>query len=148
VSALAVCSLRPGGPEVPGRCAWCLGTLPPRRRRWCGDRCKGTYLDNHFWGWARHLAIVRAGGFGEATCDQCGRRIRGAPEVNHVEPRAGAGYDDGCHHHQTNLQVLCHGCHVAETTRQIRERRGIPEGGRPPVDRFPGVRPIELWAAS
>lgn len=43
-------------------------------------------------------------------------------EVNHVEPRAGAGYGAGCWNHQTNLQVLCHPCHVAETTRQVNER--------------------------
>lgn len=46
-------------------------------------------------------------------------------EVNHVEPRVGAGYDKGCWNHQTNLQVLCHACHVKETTRQLRERKPI-----------------------
>lgn len=44
-------------------------------------------------------------------------------EVNHIEPREGRGYQSGCHHHLTNLETLCHDCHVAETTRQGRERR-------------------------
>jgi hypothetical protein len=41
-----------------------------------------------------------------------------AAEVNHVEARRGAGYDEGCWNHQTNLQVLCHACHLAETADQ------------------------------
>lgn len=44
-------------------------------------------------------------------------------EVNHREPRNGDGYGVGCWHHLDNLETLCHGCHVEETTRQ---RRGLP----------------------
>lgn len=44
-------------------------------------------------------------------------------EVNHIEPRVGRGYNSGCHHHLTNLETLCHHCHVAETKRQGAERR-------------------------
>lgn len=47
-----------------------------------------------------------------------------AMEVNHKIPRAGAGYHQGCHHHLADLETLCHPCHVVETTRQGRERRG------------------------
>lgn len=50
-------------------------------------------------------------------------------EVNHIEPRAGRGYNSGCHHHLTNLETLCHACHVVETKRQGRERRLIKEAG-------------------
>lgn len=44
-------------------------------------------------------------------------------EVNHIDPRAGRGYHQGCHHHLSALEVLCHPDHVAETNRQMRERR-------------------------
>lgn len=43
-------------------------------------------------------------------------------EVNHVEPRVGAGYGSGCHHHLDGLETLCHGCHAAVTTAQRRLR--------------------------
>lgn len=45
-------------------------------------------------------------------------------EVNHIEPRVGRGYGWGCHHHLTNLETLCHLCHVDETNRQKAARRG------------------------
>lgn len=46
-------------------------------------------------------------------------------EVNHIDPRVGRGYGWGCHNHLSNLETLCHGCHVAETKRQAAERRGV-----------------------
>ena len=54
-------------------------------------------------------------------------------EVNHIEPREGRGYQSGCHHHLTNLETLCHDCHLVETKRQGAERRARrrrPEGAR------------------
>ena len=45
-------------------------------------------------------------------------------EVNHIEPRVGRGYGFGCHNHLSNLETLCHPCHVIETRRQAAERRG------------------------
>ncbi len=39
-------------------------------------------------------------------------------EVNHVEPRRGAGYGSGCHHHLDGLETLCHRHHVAVTAAQ------------------------------
>ena len=48
-------------------------------------------------------------------------------EVNHKVPRNGQGYHHGCHHHQADLETLCHGCHVEVTTAQGRARR---EAGR------------------
>lgn len=45
-------------------------------------------------------------------------------EVNHIDPRVGRGYLWGCHNHLTNLETLCHGCHVVETNRQAAQRRG------------------------
>lgn len=72
------------------------------------------------------------------------RRASVLLEVNHIVPRNGAGYDQGCHHHLDLLETLCHGCHVVETTRQIRERRGLHPDG-PPRSRF--AAPMELWSS-
>lgn len=67
-------------------------------------------------------------------------------EVNHVEPRNGAGYDKGCWNHQSNLQVLCHPCHVAETTRQIQERPILAALAAGTVDAREAQRLIDLAA--
>lgn len=136
--------------RVAGTCVWCAGPLTGRQQRWCGRSCIRAHLINHTWSGAREEAIRRAmipleertlrdGDVvpeGPVYCDDCGRRIRGRAEVNHVLPRWGAGYGPGCHHHQTNLQVLAHPCHVAETLRQKRER--ILVG-------IPGERPHNIW---
>lgn len=45
--------------------------------------------------------------------------------MNHIVPRNGAGYGWGCHHHQTNLQTLCHSCHVKVTNAQAAARREL-----------------------
>ena len=170
------CPLRPKN-LPPGLCHGCGVDLLPGTHRWCSQDCADRAIGNHNWSWARGLALRRAGErwdrdeerWSGALCDQCGQDARAvkhvetswypdgrdrvdywSPEVNHVDPRTGAGYGDGCHHHQTNLQVLCRPCHIAETTRQTRQRLGIPDGGRPrpkSVDRFPGERPVPLWSA-
>ncbi len=44
-------------------------------------------------------------------------------EINHRVPLVGRGYHAGCVHHLSNLEALCHDCHVVTTTRQIRERK-------------------------
>lgn len=138
-------------------CYGCAGPLTGYARKWCSQACSDRWWTNHAWGFARPEAIRRSGGLSREawneglpspyewwTCDDCGGHD-GTPEVNHVEPRAGAGYGPGCHHHQTNLQVLCHACHVAETTRQTRERLGIPEGGRSRSVTSREAIPEPLW---
>ena len=107
------------GPRACQRC----GVLVQRgRRKWCSEECSDAWWVNHSWSFARAHAIERAGG-SEACCAHCGVLVgfRDA-EVNHIVPRRGAGYGRGCHHHQGNLEVLCHECHVRETTLQRRER--------------------------
>lgn len=51
-------------------------------------------------------------------------------EVNHIVPRLGAGYHEGCHHHLDLLETLCHTCHVRVTSEQARARR-------PSIDQVP-----------
>lgn len=140
---------------VAGRCARCGATLTGRRTRWCSRACELVYEQNHYWNSAR-AAALRAG---LNRCRRCGwspmsRQLTLFPglskhgyngdnwlEVNHIIPRNGKGYGTGCHHHLTNLEVLCHGCHVKVTKRQriarsrIKTRRGdraqaaLAEGG-------------------
>lgn len=83
-------------------------------RNWCSTDCAQAVLRNHFWGYARTEAVYRSRG----TCAHCKVRIIGTPEVNHIAPRYGQGYGKGCWNHQDNLEVLCHGCHVAVTGKQ------------------------------
>lgn len=147
-------------------CFLCGDPLGKGRQRWCSDPCVAIYWRNHGWSVASHFAATRArlalasGVAAVASfpwhsfsddeywliardlspqCERCGKR--GEIEINHVVARAGGGYGEGCHHHQTNLEPLCHACHVAETTAQIRERRGMPLGGR-------NALPEPLWGSA
>ena len=153
-----------------GRCNFCGNELPLTKaghqslvKRWCSSRCSTIFDINHRWTAARFFAILRArlpliveiarwdlnsvfdGSYRlPARCERCYGRTS-SPEINHVVPRNGGGYSNGCHHHQTNLEPLCHPCHVAETTAQIRERRGLPPEGR--VRRVE-PQPESLWSAA
>ena len=55
-------------------------------------------------------------------CKMCLQLTRD-PEVNHITPRNGKGYGNGCWNHQDNLEVLCHDCHVKVTMWQGRARK-------------------------
>jgi hypothetical protein len=124
---------------VAGRCAACGAALTGRRTRWCGKDCERIYHDNHYWGFARRAALKRDG----HRCVKCGwlddwhfshmpngqmmiwsrssLLLRGQDvwlEVNHVQPRLGAGYGTGCWNHISGLETLCHPCHVKVTQRQ------------------------------
>src|ERR1035437_1546280 len=110
-----------------GKCFRCASLLPPRRQWWCSHDCVQAWTRNHEWTAARWEALrltapqKDARDFMEwANCDQCASRS--SLEVNHVDPRVGAGYGRGCCNHQSNLQVLCHDDHVIETKRQAVER--------------------------
>jgi len=90
--------------------------LPVRRLWWCSDRCAVAWTDQHQWTAARHAALKRDG---HRCVRACGRA---AHEVNHVLPRNGSGYHEGCHNHLAGLESLCGPCHRVETNRQRRER--------------------------
>lgn len=133
-----MCDLLPYEKQ-PGRCARCGAPLTGRQTRWCGETCKDYYERNHYWQLARPAALRRD----LYRCRRCGwsplaKQLTLFPEldkryadleVNHVIPRVGRGYNSGCHHHLSNLEVLCHGCHLKVTRRQriarsrIRSRR-------------------------
>jgi 5-methylcytosine-specific restriction endonuclease McrA len=114
--------------NTPGVCDACGTTLTGRKKRWCSDTCQYAYRAQHDWGAARHKAKQRDNN----TCTNCGAvghydwRNPDATvrlEVNHIEPRVGKGYGFGCHNHQTNLETLCHPCHVEVTKQQAANRR-------------------------
>ena len=119
--------------QVKGLCWRCGKKLPPRRRHWCSDDCGQWWRINHDWNSAREAALKRDG----SRCVKCGadgylisrRTYSGRTmfpiklEVNHIAPREGQGYGQGCHNHQENLETLCHDCHVAVTRRQRKLRK-------------------------
>jgi hypothetical protein len=58
--------------------------------------------------------------------------------VNHINPRNGAGYGPGCHHHLNpdkkgvgGLEVLCHAHHAEVTAAQAKERAAKRAASRP-----------------
>lgn len=104
------------------KCWHCGANLTGRRRHWCSDECGQWWQNNHDWNSARHAAIRRD----NSTCVKCGaigdytgsQRAEVPLEVNHIEPRNGKGYANGCWNHQENLETLCHNCHVGVTNQQ------------------------------
>jgi hypothetical protein len=118
------------------RVASCRVELPPRRTAYCSDRHAREFERNHVWLYARRAARRRA----RWACERCGFKpseIRKDPivrraysrhelrlEVNHIAPLVGSYRSVTCLNHQTNLEVLCHRCHL-EVTRGQREGGGI-----------------------
>ena len=116
------------GRGVKGQCWRCGADLPKYKHKWCSEECALLYARNHSWGFARFEALRRD----NWTCQHCGwtegpSHDQGL-EVNHIEARNGMGYGVGCHHHQANLETLCHDCHLVMTKEQRRVRRLIQKG--------------------
>lgn len=120
-----------------GLCRGCETPLKRNRdgtvskvRRWCSTDCAREVSRNHSWGDARYWAVYLNSGkrslHPPGPCAHCKQPIKGTPEVNHIAPRYGKGYGTGCWNHQSNLEVLCHDCHVAVTRKQraARDRGG------------------------
>jgi len=139
----------PNADSLRGRCDWCGSDLPRLKsghinptRRWCMTACSNAYWSNHMWSMASAAARKRDG----QKCVRCGSTH--ALEVNHIVPRRGGGYANGCHHHQDGLETLCRECHVRVTTAQLREWKyrdpPKPKGGTRP-DRPPEARSLPLW---
>lgn len=117
------------------RLASCRAPLPPRRTAYCSDKHAREFEKDHVWSAARRAARRRA----KWTCERCGFKpnmIRKDPvaraaysryelklEVNHIQPLIGAYRGVTCLNHLSNLEVLCHRCHVGVTGGQRRARR-------------------------
>jgi 5-methylcytosine-specific restriction endonuclease McrA len=121
--------------DTPDVCAACGTILTDGQLRWCSADCRRFYDRNHYWPNARAAALQRD----EFSCIKChftgdddyvlytrARLLKGHEdnwlEVNHIAPRVGQGYGMGCHNHQSNLETLCHACHVKVTRRQRVQR--------------------------
>lgn len=120
------CPLVPPEATIAGNCGWCGKELPRSKdgsilhnRRWCLGHGRSWWV-NHGWTWARAEALKRD----NYRCVRC--ESKHALEVNHIVPRRGAGYGNGCHHHLDGLETLCHECHGTETKRQLREWKWKP----------------------
>jgi hypothetical protein len=112
------------------RLATCRAELPPRRTAFCSDKHAVEFERNHVWMAARRAARRRA----RWACERCGfkpsearkdpearRRYSRAElrlEVNHIAPLAGSYRTVTCLNHQSNLEVLCHRCHLLATREQ------------------------------
>jgi hypothetical protein len=106
-------------------CRQC-GTDISARRAYCSVECSEEFQQHHFWNTARWEAVRRACPettdaavlrlvYAErALCARCGAKAwqRSGPEVNHKVPLNGDRPAFGCCHHQENLEVVCHDCHV------------------------------------
>jgi hypothetical protein len=123
-AARAACALSPwSGRDL--ACQWCDADLTDggRRKTWCSDKCRLMWERNHVWSKARSAARRR----GKYQCGRCGaHKTETGIEVNHIHPVAAHadathGRQPSCAHHQSNLEVLCHACHVVETSRQRKQ---------------------------
>lgn len=120
----------------PGRCQLCNTVIESTRRRtWCSNKCGREWQRNHIWRFARSAAKRRA----KYRCQRLGCTAeRRDCEVNHINPRNGAGYGPGCHHHLNpdhhgvgGLEVLCHAHHAEVTAAQAKERAAKRAANRP-----------------
>ena len=113
-AVLKECEMAAGPfPSSARLCDWCATPLPPRRRRWCSDKCGKDAADNHWYRQGRVRALRRD----RFTCQGCGKRGAGM-QTNHIVPCLGKHSIVGCEHHIDNLETLCVECHKDETKRQ------------------------------
>lgn len=121
-------SYRPPCRPFNSGCRQC-GKPIAKHRAYCSRSCSREFEQNHFWGTASYAAINRSRPFGP-TQKPHGEPWRGRPvcarclkecgsfgdkreaEVNHITPLNGVRPHFGCCHHQENLEVVCHACHV------------------------------------
>jgi len=123
----------------------CRAPLPSRRTAYCSDRHAREFERNHVWFAARRAARRGA----RWSCERCGFKpseIRRDPDarahyrrhelrlqVNHIEPLVGAYRLVTCANHLSNLEVLCHRCHLVVTGEQRSDRAATmtaaPPGG-------------------
>ena len=102
-----------------GLCRCCRRPVRGRQRVNCSKACREWFQDNHFWGAARWVALDRMRVGDQYECATCGSASYKV-EVDHRQRLNGSVRWMSCFNHQSNLQVLCHPCHVAKTTRDGR----------------------------
>jgi hypothetical protein len=125
------------------RVATCRAVLAGRRTAYFSEKHAREFERNHLWTAARRVARRRA----KWACERCGFKpgeVRRDPvarkaypryelklEVNHIQPLTGSYRAFTCFNHLSNLEVLCHRCHVA-VTNEGRSLRDNPAASEPP----------------
>lgn len=94
----------------------CGNRLTGRQRRYCSRQCSRDNRNNHRWTQARAEALEKATWYACAHCEHLFQRHD--IQVNHIIPCLGKHSIWGCHHHQSNLEVLCKDCHATVTAEQ------------------------------
>lgn len=108
------------GYEGAGKCYWCGGELPGKRRCYCCGECERNYYEAFCWIDASRKALVRE----NHTCQDCGLRDR-LVGVHHIVPLRGGYRLWNVLNRQENLEVLCLKCHTtADRERRQWEKRG------------------------
>jgi 5-methylcytosine-specific restriction endonuclease McrA len=96
------------GNEGSGRCWWCGGAFPDKRkRRYCSAVCRRKYEESFYWSWASVAAIRRA----RYRCKECGIKGKRRLHVHHIIPLNGTDRIVNALNRRENLVVLCRKCH-------------------------------------
>lgn len=107
------CELIPAKRD-PNGCKLCNKKLTGRQKTWCSRQCSREYTRNHRWTNAK-AHIKKEGAWYQ--CSHC-QEFTKTIEVNHIVPCKGKHGQWGCHHHETNLELVCRPCHKIETNKQ------------------------------
>ena len=147
-------------------CRQC-GKEIPKHRAYCSNICANVFEANHFWSTASYRAIEKSRPFGptqkphgyprhgKPTCARCLKECgsfggKREAEVNHIHPLNGQRPHFGCCHHQENLEVLCHACHVEIGIEQraagLIGRQRVVRAATPPRKRQQEALPLEMGA--
>ena len=103
-------------------CANCGRHRPNRRALYCEEwYCSDAFFVYYYglpWDWIRREIFIRD----DYTCQKCGWKLPGpyhdGLECDHIVERHQGGSDLA-----SNLQTLCHACHVEKTTMFLRKLR-------------------------
>lgn len=103
-------------------CMRCSSALPPRRIKWCSNKCSNWWFDNHWYFKARRKVVLKARVLDKRkvlgyTCAICNTLVQ-IIEVDHIIRAMGTHNILSCLHHQDNLRVLCIPCHRIITKEQ------------------------------
>lgn len=112
-----------------GGCRNCGQPVGGRKQFYCSDQCREVFDEDHFWNSASAAVMGRQAVYAVSPargkhpraaiiCARCAEPIHGTAEVNHVVPVNGVRPFFGCQHHQANLEVLDHKCHLVVTGEQ------------------------------
>ena len=98
------------------KCAHCGKDLPDGRIYYCDDDCRYLFYLDHPTSWYWPDVRARILERDDHECVQCGKP---ATEIDHIQEI----WEGGKEFEKSNLQSLCHACHVAKTNEGSLRRR-------------------------